>query len=230
VSAFSSFIVGIDLHLITRSSFLRNRASLLSTNGFKIPRAGSGVLIGGDITKPEMRSVAKGFVDLGFKLYCSSGKVEQFLNSIPYVKAQKIFFPLKDKRKLNEVGLSLPLPSYLLLIAEIDSARADPGSPFLLLQVFEEHEIQTVINLARQRGRDTVDEDYVARRNAVDFGKPPLFPLRSARSKIDIHFALPPDRYPAHQQRPLRSALRRVSRQEDAARWTRRLPGGSDPV
>lgn len=47
-------------------------ASLLSTNGFKIPKAGSGVLIGGDITKPEMRSVAKGLVDLGFKLYCSS--------------------------------------------------------------------------------------------------------------------------------------------------------------
>lgn len=42
-----------------------------------------------------MRSVAKGLIDLGFKLYCSSPKVEEFLNSIPYVKAQKIFFPLK---------------------------------------------------------------------------------------------------------------------------------------
>lgn len=36
--------------------------------------------------------------------------------------------------------------------------------------MFEEYEIQAVINLARSRGRDTVDEDYVARRNAVDFG------------------------------------------------------------
>lgn len=78
-------------------------ASLLSVNGFKIPRAGSGVLIGGDITKPEMRSVAKGFTELGFKLYCSSPVVEEFLNAVPYVTCKKIFFPVKDKRKLNEV-------------------------------------------------------------------------------------------------------------------------------
>ena len=79
------------------------RASLLSVNGFRIPRAGSGVLIGGDITKPEMRSVAKGFTELGFKLYCSSPIVEEFLNAVPYVTCKKIFFPVKDKRKLNEV-------------------------------------------------------------------------------------------------------------------------------
>lgn len=36
--------------------------------------------------------------------------------------------------------------------------------------MFEEFDIQAVINLAKARGRDTVDEDYVARRNAVDFG------------------------------------------------------------
>lgn len=75
-------------------------AALLSTNGFRIPSAKSGVLIGGDITKPEMQSVAKGLIDLGFNLYCSSAQVEEFLNSIPYVKAKKIFFPLKDKRKV----------------------------------------------------------------------------------------------------------------------------------
>jgi carbamoyl-phosphate synthase large subunit len=39
-------------------------ASLLSTTGFKVPRAGSGILIGGDITKPEMTTVAKGFIEL----------------------------------------------------------------------------------------------------------------------------------------------------------------------
>jgi carbamoyl-phosphate synthase large subunit len=128
-------------------------ASLLSTTGFKLPKAGSGVLLGGDITKPEMRSVAKGLVDLGFKLYCSSATVEEFLNSIPYVKATKIFFPLKDKRKLNEV--------------------------------FEEYEIGSVINLARSRGRDTVDEDYVARRNAVDFGLPLINNARLAQLWVE---------------------------------------------
>lgn len=43
---------GTDIHEAYWGAFL-------SQNGFKIPKAGSGVLIGGDITKPEMRSVAK---------------------------------------------------------------------------------------------------------------------------------------------------------------------------
>jgi carbamoyl-phosphate synthase large subunit len=113
-------------------------ASLLSVNGFKLPTAGKGILIGGDIEKPEMATVAKGFSDLGFQLYCSSPVVEKYINSLPYMSIKKIFFPTKDKRKLREV--------------------------------FEEYEIQAVINLAKSRGRNTVDEDYVARRNAVDFG------------------------------------------------------------
>lgn len=78
-------------------------ASLLSTNGFKIPKAGSGVLIGGDITKPEMATIAKGLAGLGFKLHCASSTVEAFLNELPYIKAKKIFFPTRDKRKLREV-------------------------------------------------------------------------------------------------------------------------------
>lgn len=107
-------------------------ASLLSTTGFKVPRANSGVLIGGDTTKPEMKTIAKILTDLGFKLYCSSPILEEFLNSIPYVSAKRIFFPTRDKRKLREV--------------------------------FDEFDIECVINLAKSRGKDAVDEDYVARR------------------------------------------------------------------
>ena len=107
-------------------------ASLLSTTGFKVPRPNTGVLIGGDINTPEMASIAKTLINLGFKLYCSSPVVEEFLNSLPYVKAQRIFFPTKDKRKLREV--------------------------------FDEYNIQCVINLARGRGESPTDEDYVARR------------------------------------------------------------------
>ncbi|KZO90341.1 putative arginine-specific carbamoyl-phosphate synthetase, ammonia chain [Calocera viscosa TUFC12733] len=125
------------------ASFGRNMqeaywAALLSTNGFKVPQAGRGVLMGGDTTKPEMATVARSLVDLGFKLYCSSAEVADFLNGLPYVNCKRIFFPLKDKRKLREV--------------------------------FDEWEIQCVINLAKARGKDALDEDYVARRNAVDFG------------------------------------------------------------
>jgi carbamoyl-phosphate synthase large subunit len=107
-------------------------ASLLSTTGFKIPKAGSGVLVGGDTTRPEMVTIAKTLMASGFKLYCSSQTVEEFLNNIPFVNAKKIFFPTKDKRKLREV--------------------------------FDEYDIQCVINLARSRGKDFTDEDYVARR------------------------------------------------------------------
>lgn len=112
-------------------------ASLLSTTGFKKPRPGTGVLIGGDVTKPEMRTVAKTLLDLGFKLYCSSPAVEEFLNDIPYVSAKRIFFPKQDKRKLREV--------------------------------FDEYDIECVINLAKARGKDMTDEDYVARRYVVCF-------------------------------------------------------------
>ncbi|KAL0955783.1 hypothetical protein HGRIS_001997 [Hohenbuehelia grisea] len=128
-------------------------ASLLSTTGFKIPRANSGVLIGGDITKPEMKTVAKQLIDLGFKLYCSSPVVEEFLNDIPYVHAKRIFFPTKDKRKLREV--------------------------------FDEYDIQCVFNLARSRGTSFTDEDYVARRNAVDFGLPLLNNPRNAELFVE---------------------------------------------
>ena len=78
-------------------------ASLLSTTGFKKPRPNTGVLIGGDVTKPEMKTVAKTLIDLGFKLYCSSPVVEEFLNGIPYVSAKRIFFPKTDKQKLCEL-------------------------------------------------------------------------------------------------------------------------------
>ncbi|KAL6298271.1 carbamoyl-phosphate synthase [Sparassis latifolia] len=128
-------------------------AALLSTTGFKVPRAHTGVLLGGDTTKPEMRTVAKGLIDLGFKLYCSSPVVEEFLNSIPYVSAKRIIFPTKDKRKLREV--------------------------------FDEYDIECVINLAKARGTGATDEDYVARRNAVDFGLPLLNNARCAQLFVE---------------------------------------------
>lgn len=145
-------------------------AALLSQTGFKVPRPNSGVLVGGDVTKPEMRTVAEGLTRLGFKLYCSSTDVEEFLNSIPYVSVQRIFFPTKDKRKLREV--------------------------------FDEYDIECVINLAKRRGTSATDEDYVARRytcsllvgacgtndyyrNAVDFGLPLLNNARCAQLFVE---------------------------------------------
>lgn len=90
---------------------------------------------------------------MGFKIYCSNPEVEAFLNGLPHLSAKRIWFPLKDKRKLREV--------------------------------FDEHEIQFVINLAKFRGRDTVDEDYVQRRQAVDFGLPLINEARCAELFVD---------------------------------------------
>jgi carbamoyl-phosphate synthase large subunit len=145
-------------------------ASLLSTTGFRVPREKSGVLIGGDTRTPEMRTIAITLSNLGFRLFCSSQAVEEFVNDLPYVSAKRIFFPTKDKRKLREV--------------------------------FDEHDIQCVINLARGRGKSVTDEDYVARRyvlqhvlhlklitgkysNAVDFGLPLLNNPRTAQLFVD---------------------------------------------
>jgi carbamoyl-phosphate synthase large subunit len=87
-----------------------------SVTGFRMPKLNSGVLLGGDMSRPEMEVVAKGLINLGFKLFCSSSEVEEKLNAIPYVvsllacvrktgadrkqSAKKIFFPVKDKRSL----------------------------------------------------------------------------------------------------------------------------------
>jgi carbamoyl-phosphate synthase large subunit len=127
--------------------------SLISTTGFKLPRANTGVLIGGDIRQTELADVARGLIDLGFKLYTSSSELEDFLNGLPHVKAKKIFFPTKDKRLLREV--------------------------------FDEYDIEMVVNLARAKGRDATDEDYVARRNAVDFGLPLLNNARCAKLFVE---------------------------------------------
>jgi carbamoyl-phosphate synthase large subunit len=129
-------------------------ASLLSTTGFKVPSEKSGVLIGGDTRTPEMRTIATTLSNLGFRLFCSSQVVEEFLNHLPYVSAKRIFFPTKDKRKLREV--------------------------------FDEFDIQCVINLARGRGTSVTDEDYVARRYVSPQRQPRGCVVSSARLETEL--------------------------------------------
>ena len=51
-----------------------------------------------------------------------------------------------------------------------------------LREVLEEHEITSVINIARSRAADTLDPDYASRRAAVDFG----IPVSPAPSTCDL--------------------------------------------
>jgi len=110
----------------------------LSATNFRVPKRNSGVLIGGDVNNEELPSIATGLNNLGFKLYSTSTEMQEFLEGLPYVKSEKIVFPLKDKRALA--------------------------------QVFEKYDVQQVLNVAKFRGTSLVDQDYVARRNATDFG------------------------------------------------------------
>jgi carbamoyl-phosphate synthase large subunit len=115
-------------------------AALLSVNGMKLPAKNSGILLGGDVSRPEMLEVAKNLINLGFQLFTYDAQVEKLINDEPYLAIKKILVPVKDKKKLREI--------------------------------LEEHEIQTVINMARSRAATTLDEDYASRRAAVDFGIP----------------------------------------------------------
>jgi len=62
-----------------------------SVTGFRMPKLNSGVLLGGDMSRIEMEVVAKGLINLGFKLFCSSSEVEEKLNAMPYVVSLLIF-------------------------------------------------------------------------------------------------------------------------------------------
>ena len=81
-------------------------ASLLSTTGFKKPRPNTGVLIGGDITKPEMKTIAQTLLSLGFKLYCSSPVVEEFL--YPAMEDYQIDIMIGEGPAARSIKLDLP--------------------------------------------------------------------------------------------------------------------------
>lgn len=147
-------------------------AALLSVNGFKLPRPHSGILLGGDINRPEMAVVAANLMRLGFHLYthCTYAKViprlcladqpapevTAHINDQPYLSIKRILVPVKDKRKLREGWSSMGLQ----------------GQKLTCCVVLEDHEISCVINVSRSRAPDTNDADYASRRAAVDFGIP----------------------------------------------------------
>jgi carbamoyl-phosphate synthase large subunit len=115
--------------------------AIQSTQNFKIPQPGNGILLGGDVTKPELFMVAKTLSELGYKLFAVSANVKSALEKqVEGVSVDTIEFPKTDKRKLREV--------------------------------FQKYNIDAVINLASERAKTQLDEDYVMRRNSVDFNVP----------------------------------------------------------
>jgi carbamoyl-phosphate synthase large subunit len=58
-----------------------------------------------------------------------------------------------------------------------------------LREVFQKYDIRGVFNLAKTRGKTQLDEDYVMRRNAVDFSVP-LFMEPKVRYPFNFRITL----------------------------------------
>jgi carbamoyl-phosphate synthase large subunit len=117
-------------------------ASLQSTMNFRMPEPGEGILFGGDCTQPWLTQVADYLEPLGYKFYAAGEDVKQFLES-------------SCSKKVNVEVIEFPK----------EDKRA-------LREVFQKYDIRGCFNLAKARGKTTLDVDYVMRRNAVDFGVP----------------------------------------------------------
>ncbi|KAG7194895.1 carbamoyl-phosphate synthase (glutamine-hydrolyzing) cpa2 [Scheffersomyces spartinae] len=114
--------------------------SIQSTMNFNVPKPGSGILLGGDLSNAKLGQVAATLSGLGYHFYVASSSVASYLKQYVSEPIDIIDFPKTDKRALREI--------------------------------FQNKKISCVINLARARAEDLLDEDYVMRRNAIDFAIP----------------------------------------------------------
>ena len=124
--------------------------SLQSTMNFRMPEPGEGLLFGGDLNKPELANIAELLAPLKYQLYAASYEVKTHLEESAAAKAGET-----EEGKIE--------------IEVIEFPKEDKRA---LREVFQKYDIRGVFNLASQRGQTLLDEDYVMRRNAVDFGVP----------------------------------------------------------
>ena len=124
--------------------------SLQSTMNFRMPEPGEGLLFGGDLGKPELANIVELLAPLKYKLYAASQEVKTHLEESAAARA-------------GEVG------EEKIEVEVIEFPKQDKRA---LREVFQKYDIRGVFNLASQRGQTLLDEDYVMRRNAVDFGVP----------------------------------------------------------
>ena len=117
-------------------------ASVQSTMNFRLPEPGEGLLFGGDVTKPELSRIANLVGPLGYKFYSTDSTVKEYLES-------------------NQTG------PHSFSVDVIEFPKEDKRA---LREVFRTYDIRGVFNLASRRAESLLDEDYVMRRNAVDFG------------------------------------------------------------
>ncbi|KAK5172247.1 carbamoyl-phosphate synthase (glutamine-hydrolyzing) cpa2 [Saxophila tyrrhenica] len=125
--------------------------AMQSTMNFRLPLPGEGLLFGGDTSTADLGAIVDYLNPLGYKLFAANQEVKQHLEQTS-----------KDGIVSVEV---IEFPK--------DDKRA-------LREVFEKYDVRGVFNLAKRRASSLVDEDYVMRRNAVDFGVPLFMEPRTA--------------------------------------------------
>jgi carbamoyl-phosphate synthase large subunit len=116
--------------------------SLQSTMNFRMPEPGEGLLFGGHTKMTELPKIVDYLHPLGYKMYAASQEVKRYLEATS-----------KD-------GVTVEV---------IEFPKEDKRA---LREVFQKYDIRGVFNIAKERGRTLLDQDYVMRRNAVDFGVP----------------------------------------------------------
>lgn len=117
--------------------------AMQSTMNFRLPQPGEGLLFGGDTQTPDLAAIVDFLYPLGYKLFAANEAVKQHL---------------EQKSQDGSVKVEV-----------IEFPKEDKRA---LREVFEKYDIRGVFNLAKRRASSMVDEDYVMRRNAVDFGVP----------------------------------------------------------
>ena len=117
-------------------------SSMQSMMNFRMPEPGEGLLFGGDINNPILAQIVDYLHPLGYKLFAASPEVKAHLESAA------------------KGGVEVKV---------IEFPKNDKRA---LRDVFKKYDIRGAFNLAKTRGKTQLDEDYVMRRNAVDFGVP----------------------------------------------------------
>ena len=125
--------------------------SLQSTMNFRVPEPGEGILLGGDITKAELPQIVKNLAPLKYNFFAASPDVKKHIES-------------------SSGGT--------VSVEVIEFPKQDKRA---LREVFQRYDIRGVFNIANRRAESLLDEDYVMRRNAVDFGVPLFMEPKASR-------------------------------------------------
>ncbi|KAE8390768.1 hypothetical protein BDV23DRAFT_154316 [Aspergillus alliaceus] len=125
-------------------------ASLQSTMNFRVPEPGEGILLGGDIKNPALAKIVEYLQPLGYNFFAASSAVKAHIESTAK----------------EDVSVQV-----------IEFPKKDKRA---LREVFQKYNIRGTFNLAKTRGKTLLDEDYVMRRNAVDFGVPLFMETKTA--------------------------------------------------